>query len=141
MTIHLRATAGEYELLLESSSVRGVSEAGEAAGDVAALFADLCLGGLAPLNGAALRLEFGGAGTVLGVAQDAAGVGLGAVDRGPRAALHEASGDDERAATAHDERRDANGNQQDDWVHPGLRSNRPAPQAMSRRKAASRWSG
>ena len=36
MTIHLRATAGEYELLLESSSVRSVSEAGEAAGDVAA---------------------------------------------------------------------------------------------------------
>jgi chemotaxis signal transduction protein len=36
LTIHLRATAGEYELLLESESVRGVSAAGEAAGDVAA---------------------------------------------------------------------------------------------------------
>ena len=36
MTIHLRATAGEYELLLESASVRGVSAAGEAADDVAA---------------------------------------------------------------------------------------------------------
>jgi len=35
LTIHLRATAGEYELLLESASVRGVSAAGEAAGDVA----------------------------------------------------------------------------------------------------------
>ena len=31
MTIHLRATAGEYDLLLESASVRGVSEAGGAA--------------------------------------------------------------------------------------------------------------
>ncbi|HTB41804.1 MAG TPA: hypothetical protein VK777_32265 [Reyranella sp.] len=31
MTIHLRVTAGEYELLLESASVRGVSEAGGAA--------------------------------------------------------------------------------------------------------------
>ena len=31
MTIHLRATAGEYELLLESAAVRGVSEAGRAA--------------------------------------------------------------------------------------------------------------
>lgn len=31
MTIHLRATAGEYELLLESAAVRGVSEAGGAA--------------------------------------------------------------------------------------------------------------
>ena len=31
MTIHLRALAGEYELLLESASVRGVSEAGAAA--------------------------------------------------------------------------------------------------------------
>jgi chemotaxis signal transduction protein len=31
VTIHLRATAGEYELLLESTSVRGVSEAGGAA--------------------------------------------------------------------------------------------------------------
>jgi chemotaxis signal transduction protein len=30
LTIHLRATAGEYELLLESASVRGVSEAGGA---------------------------------------------------------------------------------------------------------------
>ena len=36
MTIHLRATAGAYELLLESASVRGVSEAGQAAGDIAA---------------------------------------------------------------------------------------------------------
>jgi len=31
LTIHLRATAGEYDLLLESASVRGVSEAGGAA--------------------------------------------------------------------------------------------------------------
>jgi chemotaxis signal transduction protein len=31
VTIHLRATAGEYELLLESAAVRGVSEAGGAA--------------------------------------------------------------------------------------------------------------
>jgi hypothetical protein len=31
LTFHLRATAGEYELLLESASVRGVSEAGGAA--------------------------------------------------------------------------------------------------------------
>jgi len=31
VTIHLRATAGEYDLLLESAAVRGVSEAGEAA--------------------------------------------------------------------------------------------------------------
>lgn len=31
MTIHLRATVGEYDLLLESASVRGVSEAGGAA--------------------------------------------------------------------------------------------------------------
>jgi hypothetical protein len=31
LTVHLRATAGEYELLLESSSVRGVSGAGETA--------------------------------------------------------------------------------------------------------------
>ena len=31
MTIHLRATAGEYDLLLESAAVRGVSEAGGAA--------------------------------------------------------------------------------------------------------------
>ena len=31
MTVHLRATAGEYELLLESSSVRGVSGSGETA--------------------------------------------------------------------------------------------------------------
>jgi hypothetical protein len=31
VTIHLRATAGEYDLLLESASVRGVSEAGGAA--------------------------------------------------------------------------------------------------------------
>jgi hypothetical protein len=31
VTIHLRALAGEYELLLESASVRGVSEAGAAA--------------------------------------------------------------------------------------------------------------
>jgi hypothetical protein len=29
LTVHLRATAGEYELLLESSSVRGVSGTGE----------------------------------------------------------------------------------------------------------------
>ena len=36
MTIHLRATAGEYELLLESTSVRGVSAASEAAGAVTA---------------------------------------------------------------------------------------------------------
>jgi chemotaxis signal transduction protein len=31
VTIHLRATAGEYDLLLESAAVRGVSEAGGAA--------------------------------------------------------------------------------------------------------------
>ncbi len=31
MTVHLRATAGEYELLLESSAVRGVSGSGETA--------------------------------------------------------------------------------------------------------------
>jgi hypothetical protein len=31
LTIHLRATAGEYELLLESTSVRGLSAAGGAA--------------------------------------------------------------------------------------------------------------
>jgi CheW-like domain len=31
LTVHLRATAGEYELLLESSSVRGVSGSGETA--------------------------------------------------------------------------------------------------------------
>jgi hypothetical protein len=31
VTIHLRATAGEYDLLLESASVRGISEAGGAA--------------------------------------------------------------------------------------------------------------
>ena len=31
MTIHLRATAGEYDLLLESAAVLGVSEAGGAA--------------------------------------------------------------------------------------------------------------
>jgi chemotaxis signal transduction protein len=31
LTIHLRATAGEYDLLLESAAVRGVSEAGGAA--------------------------------------------------------------------------------------------------------------
>ena len=31
MTIHLRAAVGEYELLLESAAVRGVSEAGGAA--------------------------------------------------------------------------------------------------------------
>jgi hypothetical protein len=36
LTIHLRATAGEYELLLESASVRGVSETGEAVGAVTA---------------------------------------------------------------------------------------------------------
>lgn len=31
MTVHLRATAGEYEMLLESSSVRAVSGSGETA--------------------------------------------------------------------------------------------------------------
>ena len=31
MTVHLRATVGEYELLLESSSVQGVSGTGETA--------------------------------------------------------------------------------------------------------------
>ena len=49
MTIHLRATAGEYELLLESASVRGVSEAGEAAAwagrDLPLLDLTLTLGG------------------------------------------------------------------------------------------------
>jgi hypothetical protein len=57
VTIHLRATAGAYELLLESASVRGVSEAGEAAGDVAARAGpDLPLLDLAmTLNGAPVR--------------------------------------------------------------------------------------
>ena len=49
MTIHLRATAGEYELLLESASVRGVSAAGEAAAwagqDLPLLDLTLTLGG------------------------------------------------------------------------------------------------
>ena len=49
MTIHLRATAGEYELLLESTSVRGVSEAGGAAAwadrDLPLLDLALTLGG------------------------------------------------------------------------------------------------
>lgn len=36
MTMHLRATAGGHELLLTSTSVRRVSDAGEAMGDVAA---------------------------------------------------------------------------------------------------------
>jgi hypothetical protein len=35
-TVHLRAMAGGHELLLDSASVRRVSEAGEAAGDLAA---------------------------------------------------------------------------------------------------------
>jgi hypothetical protein len=49
LTIHLRATAGEYELLLESASVRGVSAAGEAAAwagrDLPRLDLTLTLGG------------------------------------------------------------------------------------------------
>jgi hypothetical protein len=49
LTIHLRAAAGEYELLLESASVRGVSEAGGAAAwadrDLPRLDLALTLGG------------------------------------------------------------------------------------------------
>jgi len=50
LTIHLRATAGEYELLLESASVRGVSEVGAAASwadrDLPVLDLGLALGGV-----------------------------------------------------------------------------------------------
>jgi chemotaxis signal transduction protein len=49
LTIHLRATAGEYDLLLESASVRGVSEVGGAAAwadrDLPLLDLALTLGG------------------------------------------------------------------------------------------------
>jgi chemotaxis signal transduction protein len=49
LTIHLRATAGEYELLLDSASVRGVSEAGRVAAwadrDLPLLDLALTLGG------------------------------------------------------------------------------------------------
>ena len=55
MTIHLRATAGEYDLLLESASVRGVSEAGGAAAwaDRELLLLDLAL----TLGGAPARAD------------------------------------------------------------------------------------
>jgi chemotaxis signal transduction protein len=64
VTIHLRATAGEYELLLESAAVRGVSEAGGAAAwvdrELPLLDLALTLGGVpARADGAVILYDAG----------------------------------------------------------------------------------
>jgi chemotaxis signal transduction protein len=65
MTIHLRATAGGYDLLLESASVRGVSEASGTAAwadrDLPLLDLALALGG-APVRGDGAVILYAGDG-------------------------------------------------------------------------------
>jgi chemotaxis signal transduction protein len=81
VTVHLRAAAGGHELLLDSASVRRVSEAGDAAGgDLPFLDLSLLLGGAA--SGNAIVVYTAGDGDAIALAVDEV---KGLVTLGPNA--------------------------------------------------------